>query len=68
MTSSIKNGGYAFLIRLDLILEKSCTGWFLICLKCEILIIDTWNEYIKKSDGMVNLFFYSEFNVRIPIA
>ena len=27
----------------------------MICLKCEILIIDTWNEYIKKSDRMVNL-------------
>ena len=24
-------------------------------------------EYIKKSDGMVNLIFYSEFNVRMPI-
>ena len=29
------------------------------CLKCEILIIDTWDEYIKKSDGMVILFFYN---------
>ena len=28
---------------------------------------DTWNEYIKKSDGIVNLFFYSKFNVRMPI-
>ena len=28
-----------------------------ICLKYEILIIDTWNEYIKKSYGMVNVFF-----------
>ena len=35
--------------------------------KWEILIIDNWNGYIKKSDGMVNLFFYSEFNVRMPI-
>ena len=34
------------------------------CLKCEILIIDTWNEYIRKSDGMVILFFYSEFKCR----
>ena len=25
----------------------------MICLKCEILVIDTWNEYIKKGDGMV---------------
>ena len=47
--------------------EKSCIGRFVICLKCEVLIIDTWNEYIKKSNGMVNLFFYSEFNVRMPI-
>ena len=39
----------------------------MICLKCEILIIDTRNEYTKKSDRMVNLFFYREFNVRMPI-
>ena len=39
----------------------------MICLKYEILIIDTWNEYIKKSDGMVILFFYSKFNVSMPI-
>ena len=31
----------------------------MICLKCEILIIDTWNEYIKKSDGMLNLGFFT---------
>ena len=37
------------------------------CLKCEILIIDTWNEYTKKSDGMVDLFLYRKFNVRMPI-
>ena len=37
--------------------EKACIGHFVICLKSEILIIETWNEYIKKSDGMVNLFF-----------
>ena len=36
-------------------------------LKCEVLINDTRNEYIKKSDGMVNLFFYGEFSVRMPI-
>ena len=36
--------------------EKSGVGWFVIFLKCDILIIDTWNEYIKKSDGIVNLF------------
>ena len=47
--------------------EKPCIGRFEICLKCEILIIDTWNEYINKSDGMVNLFFYGEFNVGMPI-
>ena len=39
----------------------------MIFLKCDILIIDTWNEYIKKIDGMVNLFFYSEFNDRMSI-
>ena len=87
MTLSIKNDGYAFLIRLDVILsmwlwkefqllqilndisikhlmklivnendvklkiwEKSCIGQFLICSKHEVLIIDTWNEYMKKSD------------------
>ena len=32
--------------------------------KCEILIIDTWNEYIKKGDGMVNLFFYYLKNLK----
>ena len=102
MTLSIKNGGYAFLIRLDLMFSmslwkefqllqilndlfirhliqllyendvkllksKSCIGRFVICLKCEILIIDTWNDYIKKNDGMVNLFFDRKFNVRMPI-
>ena len=30
------------------------------CLDSEILIINTWNEYIKESDGMVNLFFLSK--------
>ena len=39
----------------------------MICLECKILIIGAGNEYIKKSNGIVNLFFYSEFNVRIPI-
>ena len=29
-----------------------------------LIIPDTWNEYIKKSNGMVNLFFYRKFNVR----
>ena len=29
--------------------------------------IDTWKKYIKKYDGMVNLFFYTKFNVRILI-
>ena len=28
----------------------------MICLKCELLIIDTCNEYIKKSNEMVNFF------------
>ena len=44
---------------------KSCIGRFVICLKCVILIIDAWKEYIKKSDGMVILFLYSEFNVKM---
>ena len=39
----------------------------MICLKRKILVIDTGNEYIKKSNGMINLLFYSEFNVRMPI-
>ena len=100
MTLSIKNGGYAFLIRLDVMFsmslwkefqllqilnnvsirhliklilyendvkEKSCIGQFVIRLKCEILIIDTCNEYIKKSDGMVKLLFYGKFNVRMVL-
>ena len=45
--------------------EKSCKGQFVICLKCQILIIDTWNECIKESNRMVNLFFYHKFNVNI---
>ena len=32
-------------------------GRFVICLKCEILINCTWNEYNKESDGMVNLLY-----------
>ena len=104
MTLSIKNGGYAFLIRLDLMFsmslwkefqllqilndlsirnliklilnendvkllkfKRSPIGQFVICLKFEILINDIWNEYINKSDGMINLFFYSKFNVRMSI-
>ena len=100
MNLSIKNGGYAFLMRLDLtfsmslwkelqllqilsdlsircfikvgLCENDIKLWkfkrsSVICLKRDILIIDPWNEYIKKSDGMVNLFFYSEFNVRMSI-
>ena len=47
--------------------EKLFVGKFVICLKCETLIIDTWNEYINKSNGIVNMFFYSELNVRMPI-
>ena len=62
MTLSIKNGGYAFFIRLDLMLSMSLWKEFqllqilndVVCLECEI--IDTWNEYIKKSDKMVKLF------------
>ena len=38
---------------------------FAIC--SSILVIDTWNEYIKKSDGLVNLFFYRKFNVTMRI-
>ena len=38
-------------------------GQFVMCLKCEILIIGTWNKCIRKTDGMVNLFFCSELNV-----
>ena len=34
----------------------------MICLKCEILIIDTLNEYIKKSDRMIN-FCFSNVNL-----
>ena len=98
MALLINNGGYAFLIGLDLmtlweelqslqilndlstkhlmklilyendvnlykIQEKSRIGSFAICLKCEILIIDTWNEFIKEGNGMVNLFFDSKFNI-----
>ena len=37
------------------------------CSKCEILITDKWNECIKKSDGMVHLFLYRKFIVRMPI-
>ena len=43
------------------IYENSCISWFVICLKCDILIIDTWNKYMKKSYGMVDLFFYFKF-------
>ena len=94
MTLLIKNGGYAFFIRLGLMLSmslwKQCQllqilndlsikhlsnliwkWWKTLKIyekacKCEILIIDTWNENIKKNDGMVNLFFYHKFNVRMP--
>ena len=40
-------------------------GWFVICLKREIFIMDTWNEYPKKSDGMVSLIFCRKFNLRM---
>ena len=68
MALLIKNGGYALLIRVDVMFSMSWKDFQLLQMKCEILIIDTWNEYIKKSAGMVNLFFYSEFNVRMPIS
>ena len=45
--------------------EKACKDQFVICVKCEILIIDTWNEYIKKRNGMLNLFFCRKFNIRM---
>ena len=98
MTLSIKNGRYAFLIRLDLMFSislwkefqlleilkdlfykhliklilyendvKFCIGRFVISLKCEILIIDTGNEYINRGKRMVQLFFYRKFNVRMHI-
>ena len=34
---------------------KACIGHFAICLKCEILIIDTLNDSIKKSNGIYNI-------------
>ena len=49
------------------IYEKPFIGQCVICLKREILIIDTWNEYIKKSDGIVNLFLYCDSNIRMPL-
>ena len=39
-------------------MNSSCIVRFVISLKCKILIIDTWNEYMKNSHGMVNLFFF----------
>ena len=105
MTLSIKNSGYAFLIRLDLMFSmslwkefqvlqilnnlsikhliklilfengvkvlkfkgKSYIGRFVICLKCDNLVIDIWKEYIKKNDVMASYFFYCKFNVRMSI-
>ena len=57
-----ENAGCAFLIRMGLMFSMSYV-FYVIRLKCEILIIDTWNEYIKKNDRMVNLFFYLKFNL-----
>ena len=37
----------------------------MIDLKRDILIINTWNEYIKNSDGMFNLSFYRKFHVKM---
>ena len=55
-------------VKLDVkIEEKSCIVPIAICLKCEILITDTWNEYINESDGMINLLFNRKFNVRMLI-
>ena len=52
----------------DPYMKKVCLSQFVTYLKCEILIVDTWIEYIKKSNGMVNLFFFRKFNVRmLPI-
>ena len=47
--------------------QNSNIAQFVVCLKCEILILDAWNEYIKENDGIVNLFFYRTFNVRMII-
>ena len=104
MTLSIKNGGYAFLIRLDLMFSMSLWKEFqlfqilndlsikylikLILYKNDVkvlkfkrspVLVDLWYAWsvriwllipemnIKKSDGTINLFFCSEFNVRMPI-
>ena len=103
MTLSINDGGYAFLIRLDLMFSMSLWKEFqslqilndlsinhlikltlyendikLLKFKrslvqvnlwyvrnmCEILAMDSWNEYIKENNEMVNLFFYRKFNIR----
>ena len=47
-------------------LREGLIDQFVKCLKCDILIIDAWKEYIKKSDEIVNLFFFCKFNVRMP--
>ena len=74
MTLSIKNGGYTFLIRLDLMFYLS--SWK------EIQLLEILNELIlQKNDVKMMIpemntsikamecffFFYSEFNVRMPI-
>ena len=92
MTLSIKIGGYAFLIRLDLMFsmslwkefyykllqilnDLSIRHWIKLILyendvkllRCEILILDTWNEYIKKRNAIAISFFFSKFNARMPV-
>ena len=104
MALSIKNGGYAFLMRLHLMFSMSLWKEFqlfqilndlsikylikLILYKNDVevlkfkrspVLVDLWYAWsvriwllipemnIKKSDGMINLFFCSEFNVRMPI-
>ena len=104
MNLSIKNGGYAFLMRLDLMFSMSLWKDFqllqilndlsirqliklniymkmmwnpynlrevlyrLICDMFEVWVFDCcYLKYIKKCDGMVNLFFYRKFNARMLI-
>ena len=70
MALLIKNDGHAFLRRLDLMFSMSLWKEFQLLqilndlfikhlIKREILVIDTWNENIKKSDGIVNFYFLS---------
>ena len=46
--------------------EKSSIGWFMIMiLMCEVFFIDSRTEYIKKSYGMLYLFFYRKFDIKM---